>query len=86
MKFILQIRICKSFRTHFRGGCKNAINDMLGDNAPGQDGYTRLFFKKCWNIIKCDNMRVVNQFGNLHIKNFHWLNSTNIVLIPKKEG
>jgi hypothetical protein len=31
-------------------------------------------------------MPVVHLFSNLHAENFHWLNSANVVLIPKKEG
>jgi mannosylglycoprotein endo-beta-mannosidase len=31
-------------------------------------------------------MGVINQFGNLHAENFHWLNSANIALLPKKDG
>jgi hypothetical protein len=65
---------------------KEAINQMPGDKAPGPDGFTGLFFKKCWDIIKDDLMKVVNDFGNLHVANFHWLNSANIALLPKKEG
>lgn len=31
-------------------------------------------------------MKVVHQFGNLHADNFHWLNSANIALLPKKDA
>jgi hypothetical protein len=31
-------------------------------------------------------MRVINLFGDIHSENFHWLNSTNIALLPKKDG
>jgi hypothetical protein len=65
---------------------RNAINHMPSDKAPGPDGFTGAFFKKCWDIIKIDLMNVVHLFGNLHSENFHWLNSANIVLLPKKEG
>jgi hypothetical protein len=62
------------------------IEQMPGDNAPGPDGSTGLFFKKCWKIIISDIMRVFNLFGNLHASNLHGLNSANVVLLPKKEG
>ncbi|KAK1621256.1 hypothetical protein QYE76_026773 [Lolium multiflorum] len=42
--------------------------------------------KDVWDIIKGDVMEVVNSFGNLHAQNFHWLNSANIALLPKKDG
>jgi mannosylglycoprotein endo-beta-mannosidase len=31
-------------------------------------------------------MAVIDLFGNLHAENFHWLNSANIALLPKKDG
>jgi exonuclease III len=64
----------------------NAINLLPGDKAPGPDGFTGIFFKKCWGIIKHDVMRVILQFSNLQTANFHWLNTANIAMLPKKEG
>jgi hypothetical protein len=58
----------------------------MNDKAPGLHGYTCAFFKACWSTIKLDVMAVINQFSSLHANNLHWLNSTNIALIPKKEG
>ena len=63
-----------------------AINDMPSDKAPWPDGFTGLFFKKCWDIIKHDLMRVITRFDSLHTANLQWLNSANVVLLPKKEG
>jgi hypothetical protein len=31
-------------------------------------------------------MNVIQLFGSLHSENFHWLNSANIALLPKKDG
>ena len=31
-------------------------------------------------------MKAINLFRNLHVANFHWLNSANIALLPKKYG
>ena len=31
-------------------------------------------------------MRVIQCFDSLHTSNLHWLNSANVVLLPKKEG
>jgi len=47
----------------------NAINDMPSDKVPGPDGFTGLFFKKCWDIIKPDLMRVITHFDSLHTSN-----------------
>jgi hypothetical protein len=63
---------------------KTAIGNTASDKAPGPDGFLGAFFKKCWNTIKIDVMAVINQFSNFHTNNLHWLNSTNIALIPKK--
>lgn len=65
---------------------KCAIHSMPSDKAPGPDGFTGAFFKRCWEIIKVDVMNVIGSFGNLHTSNLHWLNSANVVLLPKKEG
>lgn len=65
---------------------KEAINEMPKDKAPGPDGFTRIFFSKCWGTIKGDVMRVVHLFQDLHGTNLHWLNSANVVLLPKKDG
>ena len=65
---------------------RDAINQMPGDKAPGPDGFTGLFFKKCWSTIKVDVMRVVSSFANLRTTGLHWLNTANVVLLPKKEG
>jgi hypothetical protein len=65
---------------------QNAINRKPRGKAPGPDGFTGIFFKKCWDIIKLEVMNVIHLFGSLHAENFHWLNSANIFLLPKKEG
>jgi hypothetical protein len=31
-------------------------------------------------------MRVIQCFDELYVQDFHWLNSANIALLPKKEG
>jgi hypothetical protein len=63
-----------------------AIKSMPSDKAPGPDGFMGAFYKTYWQTIKHDIMRVIHLFSNLHAENFHWLNSANVVLIPKKEG
>lgn len=65
---------------------RQAINQMPGDKAPGPDGFTGLFYKKWWHIIKADIMAVVNAFYDLRTVSFKILNSANVVLLPKKVG
>ena len=35
---------------------------------------------------KGELMEVVTVFSSMHPKKIHWLNSTNVALLPKKEG
>ncbi|KAL3516330.1 hypothetical protein ACH5RR_023232 [Cinchona calisaya] len=54
-------------------------------SAPGQDGFSSLFFVKCWDIIKEDIMAVATYFflGHSLPKSF---DATQIVLIPKRQN
>lgn len=47
------------------------INGMPSDKAAGPDGFTGLFFKRCWGTIKHDLMRVIHRFDSLHTTNLH---------------
>jgi hypothetical protein len=64
----------------------NAISQMPADKVPSPDGFTGAFFKKCWPTMKEDVLCAINSFNNLHVTNLQWLNSANIVLLPKKVG
>ena len=59
------------------------IKNMPSDRAPGPDGFTGLFLKKCWNILKPDFMKLVKEFyeGKCDLE---CLNTSLITLIPKK--
>nr|CAD39777.1 OSJNBa0060B20.13 [Oryza sativa Japonica Group] len=59
---------------------------MPTDKAPRPDGFTGIFFKVCWEIIKEDILLVLDSIYNLICAHLNLLNSANIVLIPKKEG
>lgn len=63
-----------------------AIKEMPSDKAPGPDGFARTFFKVCWEIVKEDILLVFNSIYNLRSAHLSLMNSTNIVLIPKKDG
>ena len=43
---------------------KEAINDMPSDKAPGLDGFTSAFFKKCWGYHKGLYLKEICPRGN----------------------
>ena len=57
---------------------------MPSDKAPGPDGFTGIFFKECWDIINVDVLEAFHQLHAMDGAEFKYLNSANIVLIPKK--
>ena len=57
--------------------------EMPSDRAPGTDGYTALFFKKCWPIISSDMMRAIGALEQCTSLNLHLLNSAHMILMPK---
>ena len=62
-----------------------AIFDCDGNKSPGPDGFTLAFFQKCWEVVKPDNMLIMNDFHSSGIVN-RGVNETYIALIPKKFG
>lgn len=65
---------------------KEVIMNMPKDKEPGLDGFTRLFFCKCWDVNKGDINHVFHQISQLRVNLFNLLNSANVVLIPKKDN
>lgn len=57
--------------------------DLPYRKAPGLDGYTVNFFKKCWSLIKTDLIKAIQQFYNFRGKHWHLRNSAHISLLPK---
>lgn len=60
-----------------------AIKALGSNKSPGPDGYTAEFFKKTWNILKADLLKVFQDFFEKGIINAS-VNETYICLIPKK--
>ena len=60
----------------------HVIKMMPADRAPGPDGFTGIFLKTCWEVIKEDFYKLCNQFfeGNLNLES---INEGLITLIPK---
>jgi mannosylglycoprotein endo-beta-mannosidase len=63
-----------------------AIRQMPVSKAPGPDGFTGLFFRKCWQVIRPDVMAAIHAFYDLRCRDLNLLNKVAIVLLPKKEG
>jgi hypothetical protein len=61
------------------------IKNLPNSHAPGLDGFNGLFIKKCWNVLKGDFVRLLNDFcsHNIDLKS---INSSFIALIPKKDN
>jgi hypothetical protein len=45
---------------------KKVVLETPKEKAPGPDGFIELFFSSCWDIIKDDLIRAVNQFYHLN--------------------
>lgn len=63
---------------------KEAVFSLPSVKAPGPDGFIDAFFKSCWGIIKADVVAAVLQLANLRGDCAGLINSTNIILLPKK--
>ena len=64
---------------------EHTIKMLPAEKAPGPDGFTGIFYKKCWQTIKDDIMAAMSSFYNLRAGPLEHLNGANIVLIPKTE-
>jgi hypothetical protein len=61
------------------------LNQISGEKAPGPDGFTLAFFHHCWDVVKKEVLESLQEFYDQ--KAFERsLNSTFVVLIPKKVG
>jgi hypothetical protein len=58
------------------------IKDFPTDKALGPDGFNGKFMKKCWQIIKEDFYKLIDDFYNEKI-NLESINTVFITLIPK---
>ena len=63
----------------------HALSDLNGDKALGSDGLTTAFGQHTWDIVKEDVMRMFTDFYETG-KFVRSLNTTFLVLIPKKGG
>jgi hypothetical protein len=62
-----------------------ALQQISGEKAPGPDGFTLAFFQHCWDVVKVEVLNTIQEFYE-HEEFERSLNSTFMVLIPKKVG
>lgn len=61
-----------------------AVNDMPLDKAPGPDGFTGMFYRTAWPIIKADILRAFQALWSLDARSFYLVNQAYMVLLRKK--
>jgi len=61
-----------------------AIKDMPSDKAPGPDGFTGLFYKTTWSIIKGDIFRAFQAIWSVDGRSLYLVNQAYMVLLRKK--
>ena len=62
-----------------------ALLEMNGDKAPGSDGFTVAFWQACWDFVKEEILELFKEFYD-QSSFAKSLNTTFLVLIPKKGG
>jgi hypothetical protein len=62
-----------------------ALHQISGEKALGPDGFTLAFFHHCWDVVKKEVLDSIQEFY-VHEDFERSLNSTFVVLIPKKVG
>ena len=62
-----------------------AIVDMPTDKALGPDGFTGLFYRTAWQIIKDDIIRAFNALWSLDGRSFYLVNQAYLVLHRKRQ-
>lgn len=67
------------------GEVRKVVMELPNDKAPGPDGFTGLFYKLAWDVIKNDLMAAIHAFWANDTRSFSHLNGALMVLLQKKE-
>lgn len=67
-----------------RDEVKKVVFELNGDSVASSDGFSGMFFQKCWDIIRDDVTRAMRAFFYRQ-ELPRYINYTNLVIIPKKE-
>lgn len=62
------------------------MSEIHGEKAPGPDGFTGMFYKRCWPVIKGGLLAAVNCIHSVRAPNWNIVNTANLVLLPKRDG
>jgi hypothetical protein len=61
---------------------RNAVMGMHSEKAPRPDGFIELFYEDCFEVIREDLSKAINDFYHHKCKSLHLVNEANIVLLP----
>lgn len=64
---------------------REVVMELPNDKAPGTDGFTGLFYKLSWEIIKTDIMNAFHTFWSQDSRSFSHLNDAYMLLLKKRD-
>lgn len=64
----------------------DTIKELSLDRAPGPDGFSGIFYKMSWSVIKTDVLRAFNALWSLDARSFHLLNDALMILLRKNSN